>query len=148
MNYKELGLKCGLEIHQQLEGKKLFCNCPTTIRDDEADFVDLVVMRLKAQGYTLRIAYDGAQALKSIKEFAPDLILLDVIMRDMSGQDVVKWIRADNHFRHTPIIFLTAMSEGDIAPGKVGGEKFPLIQKPVSIEDLTQSIEASLGRVR
>ena len=39
MNYKELGLKCGLEIHQQLEGKKLFCNCPTTIRDDEADFV-------------------------------------------------------------------------------------------------------------
>jgi glutamyl-tRNA(Gln) amidotransferase subunit E len=33
-----LGLKCGLEIHQQLEGKKLFCNCPTTIRDDAADF--------------------------------------------------------------------------------------------------------------
>ena len=39
MNYKELGLKCGLEIHQQLEGKKLFCNCPTIIRDDEPDFV-------------------------------------------------------------------------------------------------------------
>lgn len=39
MNYKELGLKCGLEIHQQLEGKKLFCRCPTTIRDDEPDFV-------------------------------------------------------------------------------------------------------------
>ncbi|HLD79880.1 MAG TPA: Glu-tRNA(Gln) amidotransferase subunit GatE [Candidatus Nanoarchaeia archaeon] len=38
MNYKELGLKCGLEIHQQLEGKKLFCACPTVIRDDEADF--------------------------------------------------------------------------------------------------------------
>ncbi len=38
MNYKELGLKCGLEIHQQLEGKKLFCSCPTTIRDNEADF--------------------------------------------------------------------------------------------------------------
>ena len=39
MNYKDLGLKCGLEIHQQLEGKKLFCNCPTTIRDDEPDFI-------------------------------------------------------------------------------------------------------------
>ena len=35
MKYKELGLKCGLEIHQQLEGKKLFCSCPTTIREDE-----------------------------------------------------------------------------------------------------------------
>jgi glutamyl-tRNA(Gln) amidotransferase subunit E len=39
MPYKKLGLKCGIEIHQQLEGKKLFCNCPTLLRDDEADFV-------------------------------------------------------------------------------------------------------------
>ena len=38
MNYKDLGLKCGLEIHQQLEGTKLFCSCPTTLRDDLPDF--------------------------------------------------------------------------------------------------------------
>ena len=39
MSHKELGLKCGIEIHQQLEGKKLFCSCPTLIRDDQPDFV-------------------------------------------------------------------------------------------------------------
>lgn len=38
MNYEELGFKCGLEIHQQLEGKKLFCDCPTIIKKEEADF--------------------------------------------------------------------------------------------------------------
>ncbi len=38
INTKELGLKCGLEIHSQLEGKKLFCSCPTMIRDDETHF--------------------------------------------------------------------------------------------------------------
>ena len=38
MDYKKLGLKCGLEIHQQLEGKKLFCSCPTLLRDDEPHF--------------------------------------------------------------------------------------------------------------
>jgi len=38
MSFKDLGLKCGIEIHQQLEGKKLFCNCPTLIRDDKPDF--------------------------------------------------------------------------------------------------------------
>ena len=37
LNYQELGFKCGLEIHQQLEGKKLFCNCPTLNSDKEAD---------------------------------------------------------------------------------------------------------------
>ena len=39
MDYKQLGLKCGLEIHQQLEGKKLFCHCPTQLREDAPDFV-------------------------------------------------------------------------------------------------------------
>jgi glutamyl-tRNA(Gln) amidotransferase subunit E len=38
MDYKKVGLKCGIEIHQQLEGKKLFCNCPTLLRDDEPHF--------------------------------------------------------------------------------------------------------------
>ena len=38
MDYKEIGLKCGIEIHQQLEGKKLFCNCPTTLREDQPHF--------------------------------------------------------------------------------------------------------------
>ncbi|MEK6809080.1 MAG: Glu-tRNA(Gln) amidotransferase GatDE subunit E, partial [Nanoarchaeota archaeon] len=46
MDAKELGLKCGLEIHQQLEGTKLFCSCPTLIRDDEPDFI--VQRRLRA----------------------------------------------------------------------------------------------------
>ena len=46
MNYKELGFMCGIEIHQQLEGKKLFCNCPTTIRKDIADFT--IIRRLKS----------------------------------------------------------------------------------------------------
>jgi glutamyl-tRNA(Gln) amidotransferase subunit E len=38
MDYKKIGLKCGIEIHQQLEGKKLFCNCPAQISDKEPDF--------------------------------------------------------------------------------------------------------------
>ncbi len=39
LNYEQIGLKCGIEIHQQLEGKKLFCKCPTIIREDEPHFV-------------------------------------------------------------------------------------------------------------
>ena len=38
MDYQKVGLKSGIEIHQQLEGKKLFCNCPTLLRDDSPDF--------------------------------------------------------------------------------------------------------------
>ena len=39
MSHEKLGLKCGIEIHQQLDGNKLFCNCPTDIREDNPHFV-------------------------------------------------------------------------------------------------------------
>lgn len=48
MPYKKLGLKCGLEIHQQLEGRKLFCFCPTRVRDDEPHFTIMRTLRAAA----------------------------------------------------------------------------------------------------
>ena len=48
MSLEKLGLKCGIEIHQQLEGKKLFCNCPTTMRDDQPHFQITRVLRASA----------------------------------------------------------------------------------------------------
>lgn len=46
MSYEQLGLKCGIEIHQQLEGKKLFCSCPTELREDHPDFI--ITRKLRA----------------------------------------------------------------------------------------------------
>src|SRR3989344_3801223 len=48
MTYTKLGLKCGIEIHQQLEGKKLFCNCPTLLRDDQPQFTIQRLLRAAA----------------------------------------------------------------------------------------------------
>ena len=39
LNYEKIGLKCGLEVHQQLNTKKLFCNCPSLLRQDDPDFI-------------------------------------------------------------------------------------------------------------
>jgi len=68
MDYKKLGFKCGIEIHQQLEGKKLFCNCPTTIRNDESDFV--VKRMLKAsKGESGKTDIAAAMEEKKAKHF-------------------------------------------------------------------------------
>jgi len=48
MNYKEIGFKCGLEIHQQIEGRKLFCNCPTEIKKGKPDFTFVRKLRASA----------------------------------------------------------------------------------------------------
>jgi glutamyl-tRNA(Gln) amidotransferase subunit E len=47
-DYEQLGLKCGIEIHGQLEGKKLFCKCPTIMREDEPHFTAIRNLRAAA----------------------------------------------------------------------------------------------------
>jgi len=75
MTYKELGLKCGIEIHQQLEGKKLFCSCPTRIRDEQASYV--VKRKLRA------VAGESGQVdIASAQEQARDRTLLYEVFDD------------------------------------------------------------------
>lgn len=67
MSYKELGLKCGLEIHQQLEGLKLFSKTPTIIRDDKPDYTIKRTLRASAgEGGIIDIAASQEQAKKKI----------------------------------------------------------------------------------
>ncbi len=69
LDYKQLGMKCGIEIHQQLEGRKLFCKCPTLIREDEAHFTASRQLRAAA-GESGKIDIAALQEMKKGKTFA------------------------------------------------------------------------------
>lgn len=68
MSFEKLGLKCGIEIHQQLEGKKLFCSCPTLMRDDEPHFQILRSLRASA-GESGEIDIAAKQEQQKQKQF-------------------------------------------------------------------------------
>ncbi|MEM4246972.1 MAG: Glu-tRNA(Gln) amidotransferase subunit GatE [Candidatus Woesearchaeota archaeon] len=69
LDYKQLGLKCGIEIHQQLEGKKLFCKCPTIIREDEPHFS--VVRQLRAAaGEAGQVDIAALQEMKKGRQYS------------------------------------------------------------------------------
>ncbi len=68
LNYEQLGLKCGIEIHQQLEGKKLFCTCPTIVRDDAAHFTVLRQLRAAA-GEAGQVDIAALQEMQKQKTF-------------------------------------------------------------------------------
>lgn len=76
--------------------------------DDEADFCELMKMRLQASGYDVLIANDGMQALDMIKKEKVDAVLLDIMMPGLDGLDVLKEIRAS--YPKMPVFMVTAFS--------------------------------------
>ncbi|MBF0101164.1 MAG: two-component system response regulator [Desulfobacterales bacterium] len=101
------------------------------IVDDEHANIDILAYTLK-EYYEIIIARSGEQALKRLEKILPDLILLDIMMPDMDGYEVLKRLKAAERTHHIPVIFVTAMSEvGDETKGfELGAIDY--ITKPIS----------------
>jgi CheY-like chemotaxis protein len=110
--------------------------------DDEHDLTFLVKLSLERTGnYEVREVNRALEAVDAAKEFRPDLVLLDVMMPDLDGGDVASAIEEEPTLKGTPIVFLTAMVLQEEVGGRglIGGR--PFLAKPVSMEDLIESVE-------
>ena len=112
--------------------------------DDEATITDLVATALRYEGFSVEVACNGTEALRSAETFRPDLVVLDVMLPDRDGFAVVKRLRADGH--HVPVVFLTARdsTEEKVKGLTVGGDDY--VTKPFSLEELIARIRAVLRR--
>jgi two-component system OmpR family response regulator len=110
--------------------------------DDEEALSDLVSSALRFAGYTVRVESNGFDALRSIKNETPDLVVLDVNMPEIDGFEVCRRIRRDGI--QVPVIFLTARDDiDDLRVGfRQGGDDY--LTKPFSLEELGLRIEALL----
>jgi len=114
------------------------------IVDDEIKISKTIKAYLEADGYKAYNAANGVDALKAFREFAPDLVILDLMLPDLTGEQVCTLIRAESDI---PIIMLTAKSgeESYIKGYAVGADDYVL--KPFSPRVLTAKINAILRRV-
>ena len=114
--------------------------------DDERDLARLVAYNLRKAGFDPVTAYDGASALRRIREDRPDLVVLDVMLPDVSGLEVVRQVRADPEVADTPVILLTARGdESDRVTGFESGAD-DYVSKPFSPKELTLRVQAVLRR--
>ncbi len=121
--------------------------------DDDKDIVDLVRYNLRKEGFTVLTARNGVDALELASQ-RPDLIILDVMMPEMNGWEVVKKLKAGARTSTIPVVFLTAKSsEVDEVLGlELGAEDY--LVKPISIPKLLARVRAvfrkrtSAGTVR
>jgi DNA-binding response OmpR family regulator len=112
--------------------------------DDERSITTFLKTYLEDTGrYEVRTENTGEAAYQTALKYRPDLIFLDIMMKDMSGDAVAEKIRGDETLFRTPIIFLTGIvtkEEVQANGGTIGG--FPYIAKPImDIRELVECIE-------
>jgi two-component system OmpR family response regulator len=112
--------------------------------DDETVLAEMVSMALRYEGWNTNAAGDGASAIAAAKAERPDVVVLDVMLPDMSGLDVLRKLRDQNP--HLPVLFLTAKDalEDRIAGLTAGGDDY--VTKPFSIEEVVLRLRALLRR--
>jgi DNA-binding response OmpR family regulator len=116
--------------------------------DDEVGFTRLFKLNLEQRpDYEVRVENWADRAVNAAREFRPDLVLLDVIMPRMIGNDVAARLRADVTLNKTPIVFLSAVGgrKSADAPNRAL-DGFPCIPKPASLEELIEGIERNLPK--
>lgn len=111
--------------------------------DDEKLFSELIKSNLELTGkYEVETENKGENAIFSVKDFKPDIILVDIIMPGKSGVTVVGELSKDEELRYIPIVFLTALATtAKTVDQEVMIDEHPFLAKPVSINDLIDCIE-------
>jgi two-component system, OmpR family, response regulator len=112
--------------------------------DDEDSITALVSTALRYVGFEVAVAANGRQALERAAAFRPELVVLDVMLPDLDGFEVVRRLRADG--LRVPIVFLTARdaTEDKVAGLTIGGDDY--VTKPFSLEELVARVRAVLRR--
>lgn len=115
--------------------------------DDEPVTTRLIRLNLeRTDRYEVREENDPRRAVATAHDFHPDLILLDVVMPELDGSDVVARFKTDPKLKNIPVVFLTATvrkSEVDAHGGIIGG--FSFLGKPVSAAELIECVEKNLN---
>jgi len=112
--------------------------------DDETSIADLLTTGLRFVGFDVRTANSGLEALTLVRDWRPELIVLDVMMPDVDGFEVTRRLRGEG--RQTPVLFLTARDsvEDKVAGLTIGGDDY--VTKPFSLEEVVARVRALLRR--
>jgi two-component system OmpR family response regulator len=114
--------------------------------EDEPDIASMLNACLELFGYRVTLARTGMEAIVAAAQAAPQIVILDMKLPDMNGDDVCRHLRQDSRTVSTPVIFLSAMTQrNDIARGLTAGAE-DYLTKPIDLQLLYERIQVALGQ--
>ncbi|MBW2966142.1 response regulator [Candidatus Woesearchaeota archaeon] len=116
------------------------------IVDDEEDILTSVAMLINDMGYEAKTVNNGKKALEMLKKQKFDLVLLDILMPDMSGREVLEKIREDPKLKNQKAAFLTVVKLSEYGRGIMKKKLKPVdyFQKPINVSDFRRRIKKIL----
>lgn len=116
--------------------------------EDESDIAALIAYQLTHAGFQVRTASNGREALRVLDADPPDLIVLDIMLPEISGTDLLKTLRSRKETERTPVILLTALREEEdrVRGFELGADDY--VSKPFSPKELVLRVRAVLRRAK
>lgn len=125
---------------------KELSDCTVLVVDDTEVNVD-ILMNALGESYDVSVAMDGREAIETVAEEAPDLILLDIMMPEMDGYEVCRRLKADERTAKIPVIFLTALTEIENKTKGFQMGAVDYITKPFEITEVQARVKTHLSLV-
>lgn len=115
------------------------------IADDDKDFVQVLGQRLRAEGLSTIVAYEGVRAIEAVNREHPDLVLLDIRMPAGTGQSVLKTLRAKQSTAEIPVIVMTGHPDIGLEQDVRADGAQGFFTKPFEFDDLIKNIWELMG---
>lgn len=118
------------------------------IVEDNALIAKLYENKLSAEGHTVKVAADGASGFKLIKEFKPDAVLLDLMLPEISGVDIIKELRKNWEYTNVPILAYSGGDDELLDAAREAGSSFILSKNHSSLKEILQQLNELLDLTR
>jgi len=124
---------------------KLSASCKNVlVIEDNHAILDVITLILQSESYKVNGLNKSADMLMHIEQFRPDLIILDIMLPDADGRDLLKILRSDTTTEHIPVLMISARyTEQNVQHGEFKPNGF--LAKPFDIDDLLDRIEGILA---
>ena len=117
--------------------------------EDDKFLRNMIDQRLAPTGADLVSVTDGAKALETIKSYIPDIIMLDLLMPNVDGFEILKLMKSDDSVKHIPVLVLSNLGQKEEVERckKLGAEDF-IIKATIGLDDIIPRIRAVLAKTK
>lgn len=112
--------------------------------DDDKGISEVIKIILENQGYAVKVLDSSVKIQKSVQDYSPNLIFLDLWMPGVDGRYIAKMLKKDEETKNIPLIIISALNETERIAKRIGADDF--LSKPFNLDELVEKVQRNLEK--